>query len=574
MSLLKSTNELLKRNSKAGKALGPDSPMLDPDQVTIHGRTVAEEERAPASLRLKEIVLDPKLQCRAAMNPATVAEYLEVLNEGDATFPPVSVIRVEGELLLVDGWHRHEAYRVAGRTVIPATVRDGSRRDAVLAAIQANRSHGLRRTQADKERAVVALLMDREWAGMSNRDLAQLAGVSHVYVGNVRARFGVEKGAVLTPEWRATVTGEPTPQWAALLETARKEYYGREAESIRVAATPEVLAPLMPYPQAPKSVRACFALRAGELATQPWPWPEDQSVSQRGKRAAGLDTVPDLVRAVSSTDCAPELCWVLYGVLQTALKLPTSAYVDDKLVESLSDRPRLWAQAKSRQEELRLAREKAEAAEKARGPKDPYDFWKLARDAASPEEQEKILASAPEKTWAYYVTPGQLRPEVRDGLYRERVGDDGACKIPGCDGWIVGKDGQARGTCAVCGRTFRAWEQEIQEASAVLTRALELPGVAVGVGGVVLDANDLAASLAISNAWREQKEAVEKWLKRAPGELAEAMLRWVSSPPPTVRVESGGTADARAGEEEEEEEDLDADDGVNDRLPEDAEGAA
>jgi hypothetical protein len=573
MSLLKSTNELLKQNSKAGKALGPDSPMLDPDQVTIHGRTVAEEERAPASLRLKEIVLDPKLQCRAAMNPATVAEYVEVLKEGDATFPPVSVIRVEGELLLVDGWHRHEAYRVAGRTVIPTTVRDGSRRDAVLAAIQANRSHGLQRTQADKERAVVALLMDREWAGMSNRDLAQLAGVSHVHVGNVRARFGVEKGAVLTPEWRAIVTGEPTPQWAALLETARKEYYGREAESIRVAATPEVLAPLMPHPQAPKSVRACFALRAGELAAQPWPWPEDQSVSQRGKRAAGLDTVPDLVRAVSSTDCAPELCWVLYGVLQTALELPTSAYVDYKLVESLDDRPRLWAQAKARREELRLAREKAEAAEKARGPKDPYDWWKLAREAASPEEQEKILATAPEKTWAYYVTPNQLRPGVRDGLYRERVGSAGACQIPGCDGWIIGKDGGATGTCAVCGRSFRTWEREIQQASAVLTRALELPGVAVGVGGVVLDANDLAASLAISNAWRADRAGVEKWLKRAPGELAEAMLRWVSSPPPTVRVESGGTADARAGEEHEEE-NLDADDEGDDGLDEVADGAA
>lgn len=524
-------------------------------------------------VKLSDIVLDPKLQCRVGLNEATVVEYLEALKLEEVVFPSVQLVEVDGELLLVDGWHRHEAYRRAGRSVIPAEIEAGTRRDAVLAAIQANRSHGLRRTQADKERAVVALLMDREWAGMSNRDLAQLAGVSHVHVGNVRARFGVEKGAVLTPEWRATVTGEPTPQWAALLDAARKEYYGRDAESIRVAATPEVLAPLMPHPQAPKSVRACFALRAGELATQPWPWPEDQSVTQRGKRAAGLDTVADLVRAVSSTACTAELAWVLYGVLQTAVGLPKSAYVDDKLVESLSDRPRLWAQARARQEELRLAREKAEAAEKARGPKDPYDWWKLARETASPEEQEKILATAPEKTWAYYVTPGNLRPEVRDGLYRQRVGSAGPCKIPGCDGWIVGKDGGATGTCAVCGRSFRTWEREIQQASAVLTRALDLPGVAVGVGGVVLDANDLAASLAISNAWRADKAGVEKWLKRAPGALAEAMLRWVSAPPATVRVESGGTADARAGEEEEEE-GLDADDEGDDGLDEDAEGAA
>lgn len=548
-------------------------PTVDPGQVTIHGRTVAEEERTPTSLRLAELVLDPKLQCRAAMSQATVLEYVEGLKEG-ASFPPVSVVRVEGELLLVDGWHRHEAYRLAERTVIPATVRDGTRRDAVLAAIQANRSHGLRRTQADKERAVVALLGDPEWSDMSTRELAQLAGVSHAYVGEQRRRFGVEKGQVLSAEHRARVTGEPTPQWAAILAEAKRGYSGQQVEGIRVAASPQELARRHPYDGAPKSVRSAYMLRASELAGGSWPWPAEQTAGQKGMRAEGLDTLDDLVRAVTAADCPAELRWVLYGVLADVVRLPNLMYIEDGVRKRLAGRPRLLEAVKLRENELRLVREKAEAADKARGPKDPYDWWRLAREAASPEEQEKILATAPEKTWSYYVTPGELRPEVRDGLYRERVGSAGPCKIPGCEGWIVGKDAGPAGTCAVCGRSSRAWEREIQQASVVLTRALELPGVAVGVGGVVLDANDLAASLAISNAWRADKAGVERWLKRAPGELAEAMLRWVSSPPPTVRVESGGTADARPGEEEEEEEDLDGGDEGDGGLDDDAEGAA
>lgn len=44
-----------------------------------------------------------------------------------------------------------------------ADIRQGTRRDAVLFSVGANASHGLRRTNEDKRRAVTVLLSDEEW---------------------------------------------------------------------------------------------------------------------------------------------------------------------------------------------------------------------------------------------------------------------------------------------------------------------------------------------------------------------------------------------------------------------------
>ena len=49
------------------------------------------------------------------------------------------------------------------QVLIAALVKAGTRRDAVLAAAGANAAHGLRRSAADKARAVDALLTDDEW---------------------------------------------------------------------------------------------------------------------------------------------------------------------------------------------------------------------------------------------------------------------------------------------------------------------------------------------------------------------------------------------------------------------------
>ena len=51
-----------------------------------------------------------------------------------------------------------------GLAKISADVREGSRRDAILYAVGANASHGLKRTNRDKRNAVMVLLKDPEWS--------------------------------------------------------------------------------------------------------------------------------------------------------------------------------------------------------------------------------------------------------------------------------------------------------------------------------------------------------------------------------------------------------------------------
>lgn len=58
--------------------------------------------------------------------------------------------------------------------------------DAALHAAGANTAHGLRRTRADKHRAVSLLLRDKEWAARSDREIAQRCGVSARYVSKLR----------------------------------------------------------------------------------------------------------------------------------------------------------------------------------------------------------------------------------------------------------------------------------------------------------------------------------------------------------------------------------------------------
>lgn len=62
----------------------------------------------------------------------------------------------------------------------------GPRRDAILYSVGANSTHGLRRTNADKRRAVETLLRDEEWQGWSNRKIAEVCGVSEFMVREAR----------------------------------------------------------------------------------------------------------------------------------------------------------------------------------------------------------------------------------------------------------------------------------------------------------------------------------------------------------------------------------------------------
>ncbi|MFD2248912.1 hypothetical protein FHS82_001026 [Pseudochelatococcus lubricantis] len=124
-------------------------------------------------------------QSRAEINRDVVSDYAELVSAG-IVFPPVIVFFDGSEYWLADGFHRYEAYAKAGVYEIPADVRQGGQRDAILFSVGANAAHGLRRTNDDKKRAVMVLLNDPEWSRWSDREIARQCGVSPDTVGRYR----------------------------------------------------------------------------------------------------------------------------------------------------------------------------------------------------------------------------------------------------------------------------------------------------------------------------------------------------------------------------------------------------
>jgi N6-adenosine-specific RNA methylase IME4 len=144
------------------------------------------ETIAIGAIRLDDLTLDPATQPRAGLDLAVVADYAEAMAAG-ATFPALTVYSDGASYWLADGWHRVAGARQAGLAELPAEVREGSRRDAILHSCGANAEHGARRTNEDKRRAVLTLLGDEEWSRWSDREIARRCRVGHAFVSNLRA---------------------------------------------------------------------------------------------------------------------------------------------------------------------------------------------------------------------------------------------------------------------------------------------------------------------------------------------------------------------------------------------------
>lgn len=136
-------------------------------------------------------IKDGGAQMRVEMSPDIINEYAEAMLNG-AVFPPIIIYFDGTDYWPGDGYHRIEAARKIERYNISAEVREGSARDAILCGIGSNATHGLRRTQADKRRAVENLLTDPEWARWSDRKIAEAAKVDHKTVGKIRHEMSGE----------------------------------------------------------------------------------------------------------------------------------------------------------------------------------------------------------------------------------------------------------------------------------------------------------------------------------------------------------------------------------------------
>lgn len=179
---------------------------------------------------IEQVTVDKGLQARVNLNNDAIGDYKDVIFSG-GTLPPVELIKDGDTYYLWDGFHRHAAYQRLGIMTIPVNIRKGTRQDAILASVGANQTHGIRRTNADKRRAVdmVFNLMDSVKENWTDQRIAELTGVSAMFVGNVRKEKYPETyekprttatGATVTRTATAVAEETETPEAEEATETA------------------------------------------------------------------------------------------------------------------------------------------------------------------------------------------------------------------------------------------------------------------------------------------------------------------------------------------------------------------
>lgn len=221
------------------------------------------------TLPISKIRTDGGTQMRVQLDAKTVDEYAEVYSEG-GELPPVKVVYDGKDYWLWDGFTRIEARKKAGLADVDVEVTKGNQRDAVLLSCGANAQHGLKRSNADKRKAVETLLQDPEWAKWSDQQIADSVFVSQPFVRSVR-----ESGynIITSPDTRIGKDG--------------KEYPAKRQPK------PDSPSPTEPSPTPQQQVQDFFKDRS------PAPAPaETQTVSAASiMRDGGGRVVPDHLRA-------------------------------------------------------------------------------------------------------------------------------------------------------------------------------------------------------------------------------------------------------------------------------------
>jgi hypothetical protein len=139
------------------------------------------------TLQITSLSFGKETQARESTCQKTVKEYADALQSG-AKFPPVIVFHDALDLYYVgDGTHRVMATLETGGLTIECEVRQGGLIEAKKYACSANKTHGLKRTNADKRKAVVMYweIVKDENPRPSTHDIADWCGVGKSLVQEV-----------------------------------------------------------------------------------------------------------------------------------------------------------------------------------------------------------------------------------------------------------------------------------------------------------------------------------------------------------------------------------------------------
>ncbi len=234
------------------------------------------------NIPISKIRTDGGTQPRAALDKRVIEDYREAM-EGGAVFPPIDAFYDGTNYWLADGFHRVGAATAAGRDEFAATVHQGSQEDAQWHSFSANQTNGLRRTNADKLRAVNAALEHPNGASQSNCQIADHVGVTETTVRRHRDKLS----STLSKIAHRTVT------------RAGSTYQQNTANIGRANRRAQHLIQSTPSPQPTEPVSATISAsgptpESGEETTSSLP--ECGSPASR-RRAARTEKINNLVRS-------------------------------------------------------------------------------------------------------------------------------------------------------------------------------------------------------------------------------------------------------------------------------------
>ncbi len=127
------------------------------------------------------------ISLRSADSPRLNGEdkaHIARLAETEASLPPILVDR--RTMRVIDGMHRLMAASLRGQETIDVVFFDGSEADVFLRAVEANVTHGLPLTQADRRAAAERIIATHPQ--MSDRTIGKTAGLAAKTVAAIRKR--------------------------------------------------------------------------------------------------------------------------------------------------------------------------------------------------------------------------------------------------------------------------------------------------------------------------------------------------------------------------------------------------
>jgi hypothetical protein len=225
---------------------GPAEKMIDLEKLRLDGGT-----QPRAELDEQAIGEYAEVMCRMRDRKGNAIPHGKIVDRDNKPFPAITVFHDGTNHWLADGFHRVAAAKKAGYTDIQADVHSGTQRDAIRHSVGVNATHGKRRTNADKRRAVQRLLRDEEWGKYTDNYIAKLCKVSRPFAAKVRKEL-VSEGDIEASSTRIDESGRQ-------VDVTENQKAGKKAAESRqknrgVTVTPEIADAIGPTIRKPATV--------------------------------------------------------------------------------------------------------------------------------------------------------------------------------------------------------------------------------------------------------------------------------------------------------------------------------